>query len=48
MGDSWDILAMNPIINKGDKASLLARRSLAKLIRQEQGLEAGAKGMTHD
>ncbi|MDT9013488.1 aromatic ring-hydroxylating dioxygenase subunit alpha [Novosphingobium sp. APW14] len=48
MGDSWDILAMNPIINKGDKASLLARRSLAKLIRQEQGLEAGAKGITHD
>jgi vanillate O-demethylase monooxygenase subunit len=32
MGEAWDILAMDPVINKGDRAALHARRTLGKLI----------------
>jgi vanillate O-demethylase monooxygenase subunit len=32
MGEAWDILAMDPVINKGDRAALHARRTLRKLI----------------
>lgn len=35
MGDAWDILEMKPIINKGDKASLMARRHLSRLVKDE-------------
>lgn len=35
MGPQWDILAMEPLINKGDKAALMARRQLARLIKSE-------------
>ncbi|PQM26011.1 vanillate monooxygenase [Sphingopyxis lindanitolerans] len=42
MGERWDILAMNPVINKGDRAALQARRILAKLIREEEATPAAA------
>lgn len=32
MGAAWDILAMNPVVNKADRAAIRARRILRKLI----------------
>jgi vanillate O-demethylase monooxygenase subunit len=35
MGEAWDILEMTPVVNKGDRAALHARRTLRKLISGE-------------
>ncbi len=37
MGNDWDILSMEPVINKGDRAALQARRMLRNLLRTEAG-----------
>jgi vanillate O-demethylase monooxygenase subunit len=37
MGEAWDVLEMNPIINQGDRAGLHARRTLRRLIALESG-----------
>ncbi|NWK97468.1 LysR family transcriptional regulator [Sphingobium lactosutens] len=37
MGSDWDILTMTPVINKGDRAALQARRIMRKLILEESG-----------
>jgi phenylpropionate dioxygenase-like ring-hydroxylating dioxygenase large terminal subunit len=37
MGSEWDILRMNPVVNKADRAALRARRILRRLIGSESG-----------
>lgn len=37
MGSEWDVLAMDPVINKGDRAALQARRMMRKLLQEEAG-----------
>jgi len=37
MGAEWDILRMNPVVNKADRAALRARRILRRLIADESG-----------
>jgi phenylpropionate dioxygenase-like ring-hydroxylating dioxygenase large terminal subunit len=43
MGTDWDILAMNPVINKGDRGSLLARRMLRDLLAAERARATASK-----
>lgn len=43
MGKDWDILTMAPLINKGDRAAILARRIMRKL-RDDEASESGQTG----
>jgi len=43
MGTDWDILAMSPVINKGDRGSLLARRTLRELLAAEHARASASK-----
>jgi vanillate O-demethylase monooxygenase subunit len=45
MGENWDVLRMSPVVNKADRAALIARRVLRRLIAAETGLPEDARGV---
>jgi len=40
MGEEWDVLAMNPVINEADRAAVMARRMLKKMLTEEKQSQA--------